>query len=239
MDISRIERRLKKINAVLEAFKEDNKISNIEKDLLLGYVRELYDLIRESDFDIIEVSDQKNITHSSVKEEPITKTEVVKTSISAIKQEEVIAEIEEKKQVIVESKKTENEEKKPESKSVVEKMQTNSSAISEEIPGVSKSILSLFKNEEVTDISEKLSNSKITDISKVLGINERMYMIAELFNGDKKLFDSSISKLNSLDNFVDAKALIINELAVPNRWDEEDKIKAAQSFVRQVRRKFL
>ena len=28
----------KKINAVLEAFKEDNRISAIEKDLLLGYV---------------------------------------------------------------------------------------------------------------------------------------------------------------------------------------------------------
>ncbi|MFM2393020.1 MAG: hypothetical protein RLZZ546_1002, partial [Bacteroidota bacterium] len=58
MDISRIERRLKKINAVLEAFKEDNKISNIEKDLLMGYVRDLYDLIRDSDIEVIEVQSQ-------------------------------------------------------------------------------------------------------------------------------------------------------------------------------------
>ena len=66
---------------MLEAFKEDNRISAIEKDLLLGYVRELYDLIRESDadpFDVTAAAPSPEVKAAPEVAPTVVKQEVVK-----------------------------------------------------------------------------------------------------------------------------------------------------------------
>lgn len=237
MDINRIERRVKKINAVLEAFKEDNRISAIEKDLLLGYVRELYDLIRESDadsFDVTaaapspEVKAAPEVAPTVVKPEVVKSVEVPVHQTVAPKEEVVIevqaAPIPKKEEVVVEvPKAVEPPQPQPEA--------TQKQNYSEELEAI-------FKMDEITDLSAKLSMSKIDDISKAIGINERIFTINELFGGNGTLFTNIINQLNACRDFDQAKALLIAEVAIPQQWEKEDKVRKAQQFVKHVRRKF-
>lgn len=49
MEIAAIDKKLKKIITVFDAFKADNKISHLERDLLLGYLRDIYELVLNDD----------------------------------------------------------------------------------------------------------------------------------------------------------------------------------------------
>lgn len=237
MDINRIERRVKKINAVLEAFKEDNRISAIEKDLLLGYVRELYDLIRESDadsFDVTTATPSPEVKSAPEVTTVAIKPEVVKPVETPIHQpvapkEEVVIEVQaaplpKKEEVVVEVPKA-AEPPQPQPTA------TPKNHYSEELEAI-------FKMDEITDLSAKLSMSKIDDISKAIGINERIFTINELFGGNGNLFTSIINQLNACQDFDQAKALLIAEVAIPQQWEKEDKVRKAQQFVKHVRRKF-
>ena len=53
MSIKKIEKQLRKINQLFETIKEDGTMSAIERDLLLSYVRGLYEkiIIKESSTD--------------------------------------------------------------------------------------------------------------------------------------------------------------------------------------------
>jgi hypothetical protein len=228
MDIQKIEKRLKRINTVLEAFKEDNKISKIEKDLLLGYMRELYELIRDSDADISELP--KPSKAEAVVESP---KEVIKEVIveKVIEVEKPIVEVEKPSTQAPKSEpvvKVEPQEQKVES---APPKATVSSKISPELEAI-------FVKEEITDLADKLSMMKINDIAQAIGINSRLVMINELFNGDGNLFNATIKKLNGCSSFEEAKSLLINEVALPLDWEKEDKLKEAQQLVKLVMRKF-
>lgn len=246
MDISRIERRLKKINSVLDVFKEDNKLTSIEKDLLLGYVREVYDLIRESETDVVEVSNE--ILKHGVKTIPLEATKPVEVKKEEITPEAVQSDPEVRNTKIEEKpvfSKPILEEEKPveviveavkESKPVVKEIETVKASPSSFM--ISEELEAIFVQEEVSDLSEKLSMSKIEDISRVIGINERIFTINELFGSDGKLFESTLNKLNKAPSFDVAKSIIINEVAIPMNWEKDNKLKKAQQFIKHVRRKF-
>lgn len=231
MDIEKIEKRLKRINTVLEAFKEDNKISKIEKDLLLGYMRELYELIRDSDADITELP-------KAAKVEAIVETP-----------KEVIKEVFVEK--VVEVQKPAFEVKKPSVQipksepvvkfepNVVAEQKVEVSAPKTSVTSkISPELEAIFVKEEITDLADKLSMMKINDIAQAIGINSRLVMINELFNGDGNLFNATIKKLNGCSSFEEAKSLLINEVALPLDWEKEDKLKEAQQLVKLVMRKF-
>lgn len=245
MDISRIERRIKKINSVLDLFKEDNKLSSIEKDLLLGYVRELYELIKESDTDVLDFKTDALLTKlhekDSVKAEPKIAEEIKKIEPVVIKEvpaiEVISPVVEEKPEVVstpvVEEKKIVYEVTQDINNNIKESVTLTKSTIN-----ISEELESIFVQEEITDISGKLSRTKIDDISKVIGINERLFTINELFGSNGKLFDTIVKKLNSAADFESAKDILINEVALPLNWEKENKLKQAQQFVKHVRRKF-
>ncbi len=238
MDIEKIEKRLKRINTVLEAFKEDNKISSIEKDLLLGYLRELYQLIRDSDADGLElapkpVSKQQHIEDPHVKEVinnimPEKVIVVPKPVTESVKSVEPTAEI------VLQPKRNISavEIKKPKTA-----LETENAKVSNKTASISD-LESIFVKEEIMDLADKLSMMKINDIAQSIGINSRLVMINELFNGDSNLFNDTIKKLNGCSSFEEAKSILINEIALPLNWEKEDKLKEAQQLVKLVMRKF-
>ncbi|MBK7223845.1 MAG: hypothetical protein IPH94_21905 [Saprospiraceae bacterium] len=252
MDINRIERRVKKIVAVLEAFKEDNRISAIEKDLLMGYVRELYDLIRESDADSFDVKSASSYTETtshytqnSVPVQAAPVNETPKPAETPVVKEQPKAEV---VAPVQETIKTPEPAPAPRVEPVVvaEKEPTPAPQAVVIEPSVPKAktvvyteeIEAIFKMDEITDLSAKLSMSKIDDISKAIGINERIFTINELFGGNGELFNKMIDRLNSCDSFDQAKSILIHEVATPMQWEKEDKVRKAQQFVKHVRRKF-
>jgi hypothetical protein len=240
MDINNIEKRLKKIHTVLEVFKEDNKISDIERDLLLGYVRELYDIIKESKNNFIKdeivLHPLEGKTISKITEEkfdePKIDLEPKKIVESFVDKENSIVDVKEKIKNIEEPKVTieeQKQEKQVEIPKIQTKIKSQSNNIDEDI---------IFEEDKVQDLSERLSMTKISDIGK-MGINERMHIVKELFQNNTNSFIEFISKLNSLNSYEEAK-VILKDTSRDRNWTvNEDKIKVAQQFVKQVRRKFL
>ncbi len=94
----------------------------------------------------------------------------------------------------------------------------------------------LFEEQAVKDISDRLNQSKITNLRASMGINERFLMQNELFGGNNKNFNEAIDSLNSFTNFAQAKAYIIKVLAPDNDWLDEKRLRRAKAFISKTKR---
>lgn len=94
----------------------------------------------------------------------------------------------------------------------------------------------LFEEQKVKDLSDRLSQGKITNLRAAMGINERFLMQNELFHGNNKKFNDAIEAFNSFDNFHQAKAYILKELAPNNDWLDKRRLKKAKAFILKVKR---
>ena len=236
MDLIKIDKKLKRITTVYESFKEDGKISPLEKDLLLGYIRELYDHV--SEIEVVPVVISQTMPKETAKEPtpvpvelPATQ-EVVKPMIEEVK--EVPAEA-----MVVPSPVTENipivkkeipapvtEETEP-----VKHSATNSFIV----PNDLKSIFTIVK---ARDISERLAMSPIADIAKAMSINDKMLILKELFGNNASVFNESITKLNSFTSFEEAKEYLIQHIALKYEWAQEERLEKAEAFVKLVSRRY-
>ena len=97
----------------------------------------------------------------------------------------------------------------------------------------------LFGEVEVRELSDKLGLIPVSDLSRSMGINEKVFTIHELFGGDQSEFDAVIKDLNRLESFEDAKEALIAGPASKHSWGSEEKRKKAGNFIRLVRRKYV
>ena len=102
----------------------------------------------------------------------------------------------------------------------------------------SQAVLRLFDQAKASDLSEKLSQLPISDLTRAFAVNERILIINELFGGDSVRFVDTIRQLNSLQSFSDAKTFLVREVAMANHWANDEKAELASSFIRLVRRKY-
>ncbi len=237
MELVKIEKKIAKISTVYDTFKEDGKISTLEKDLLLGYIRELYELV-------LDISPKGTTIKSSeslqVIPEPSAVNVVVAVPPTALeKPVEKTAEepIEIKREVIIEPV-VEKVVPKQEP-AVVFEPNNEPVVVSNTVPiKISHEMNKLFTIEKAKDISERLAMSPISDISKAMSINDRMLILKELFGNDSALFNESISKLNSFLSFAEAKDMLLETVAFKYQWDKDEKLEKAEAFVKLISRKY-
>lgn len=105
-------------------------------------------------------------------------------------------------------------------------------------PKLAPNIEALFSTEDANELSHKLSQQPIADLTKAIGINERILTINELFDKDTVFFTEIMKKINNLSSFDDAKKILV-QLAQKFDWVAEDKKKKATIFIKLVRRRFL
>lgn len=86
-------------------------------------------------------------------------------------------------------------------------------------------------------LGDKVSRSKLNDIKKAIGINERFLYANELFGGDMTAFKQAVEELNHVDTEDDANRLLNEELAEKYHWNEEDETVIA--FKSLVSRRFV
>lgn len=96
----------------------------------------------------------------------------------------------------------------------------------------------LFSFASAKELSEKLSELPITDIKKAMGLNERIFTINELFGGDHAAFDATVSTLNQLRSYDEAKDYLIRNVAGRYNWASKEKRNKAKEFAKLVRRRF-
>lgn len=96
----------------------------------------------------------------------------------------------------------------------------------------------LFDSEYARELSEKLSASKVDDIGRSMGLNEKIFTVNALFGGDSSAFDKTINKLQACNTFDEAKMYITEEIAPKYDWLSAEKFKKAKEFIKLVKRKF-
>lgn len=97
-------------------------------------------------------------------------------------------------------------------------------------PGCLNEQLTGFREDE--NLSEIKKLKPITNLSDVIGINDRFLFIREIFNGDPKLFEQTIKRLDNATNLADAKK-ILNDYT-----GESTDNTALKQLVELIKRKF-
>lgn len=244
-----IKEKLNKIISFIDSIENEN-ITDLEKDVLLQKLKDLYfeaSLLKPKKIEKHEVEtivenvvEQEKLVEIELPNENIEKKPVLETEISIdffeVDEEkpEPKEEKPEPKQEIIETKK---EVEKP---SVVEQ----ANLFSSETPVSSPKIVAEHLGQNKTSINEILASQTnaqgvnarlkpVSDIRSAIGVGDRFLFIRELFDGNTDLFDETITNLNNLQSLEDAK----NYLSSRFHWDGADS--TVESFLNIVKRRYV
>ncbi|MBI1307328.1 MAG: hypothetical protein GC181_12060 [Bacteroidetes bacterium] len=78
-----------------------------------------------------------------------------------------------------------------------------------------------LKKEKAGDVFEKLRKQGLDSIKKGISIGKRYEIQNELFGNDPSKYNSAIDQLDNAGNFDQAQAILLDNLAVSNKWDPE------------------
>lgn len=244
MDIRNFNKKLNKIVALTDQNSDETHFSPLERDLLLSYIRELYDIALDGVI-VTKPSSSKPIAAEirpvaiSAPEPVVTSSppvEIVRPDVKVETKPEIVAPIIETSPEVepIISRKVESipvvQEVKPIVTHPINPIQSN---INDDL------IAELFVEDKVSELSDKLAQAPIKDLTKSMGINERIFTQQELFNNNATQFNDALIKLNSFGNFNEAKSFIVSELVSTYGWTSENKIKKAATFIKLVRRKYI
>jgi hypothetical protein len=167
-----------------------------------------------------------------VKIEPVIETALVKELLTeTIKETPKI----EHSPKVVEIQKV--EEQKPEEQ--IQKVQTPESINQDRDFEFNPEFEELFIFKQATDLAAKLSESPVSDLSKVLGVNEKLLYTKELFGGDTAKFNEAVSFFNRAGFFDKARSFIEYNLIEPYHWMSKEKKASAREFIKLIRRRYL
>ncbi len=221
MDFKKSKALLKKINVLHDsALDFEGSMTSMERDLLLQYLRDLYEMIlHEGQSDSVLPARERSVSKVEVAPisatvrnvEPVQSAPVPKAApvITQSSTEEIFAE----KPSIVEPK--------PEGGKKKEKLAV------------------LFASDDSKDLRSKFSSLPISDISKSMGINDKILTINELFGGDQSLFNNVVKELNGFNSFNEAQQYLIGDVAKKQGWYEDQKKGKAMTFIKLIRRRYI
>jgi len=84
-------------------------------------------------------------------------------------------------------------------------------------------------------IADKLQENKVIDLRTTIGINDKFLFINELFEGNMRIYDDAIQKLNEGTTVAQADMLLL-DLKIVYNWDSESP--TVKKFVELVRRRY-
>lgn len=103
---------------------------------------------------------------------------------------------------------------------------------------VSEEVRELFETPQARELSEKLGELPIPDLTKAMGLNEKIFTINELFDGDQGAFKSVLQVLNNLKSFEQAQEYLITDVVNEFNWTDPGKQKKAKNFIKLIRRRY-
>jgi len=243
MDWQKFNKKLNKISVLADNAFQDNSISSLERDLMASYVRDLYDMILE---DGVEGSSKKNVSESqnfingNQSRQEKKETHMAPTVQPTVSFEREVAVAEKVIEIVPEVAVLEIAQPK-------EQVSQVSKIASVSVPQPSSKakqlddnqMNELFVDDKISDLSGKLGSQRIPDLTKAMGINERIFTVQELFNNDQNFFNTVLNQLNSLNNFEEAKIYLIEEVISKLDWTAENKLKKAGTFIKLIKRRYV
>jgi hypothetical protein len=250
MNLQNVKQKLEKVNRFYDYLDANQEIiSRIDRDALIASIRELYDTCFEE-----EVASTAKVTTPNIQKATpsITKpqdietnkkrpTLVFNTDSTSASTKETTVKPEKKQEPVVEEpvEKTVVKEA-PIKQETTPKVEPKATAKEEtKADGFNEDFDELFLFKEATDISQKLSETPLTDLNKALGLNEKFLYINELFGGDVAKFQAAIKVLNDKKDFDTARSYVESELIETYNWMKKIKKPIAKDFVKLVRRRYL
>ncbi len=219
------------IEKLVSNFKNYSRIPNIELDLALSRIRNVYDLL------LMFRDDTGTHARQTIAEPKTESPEAVLISAPVAKANPVPVISDEPAAVMPEAPKADEtliieKEINPvqEPKPVAAKTPEAKTKPHEE---------KLFINEKLgehtikKDVSSKLQGQAIKSISGSIGINDKFFFIRELFGGNAETFRQTMEELDGAKNFNDAYSHLMEKF----QWDMDSE--PVQLLLNLVRRKFI
>ncbi len=247
MDSKKFKSKLNKITTIFDSMQSDQSISTLEQELLKKYVIQLYETL----IDKSKGSGKSQAEATKIQAaEPVVQNEPVKETPSIEPEPTVQA------SPVREASPQSNQPvaTAPQSSQVVDNVSmvaaheqtmpatavaSGASAVVANTLEMSDDLKPIFEKIEATDLSDRLSITKVKDIANSMGINEKIFTIKELFGGDQSLFNSVVSKLDACSSYDEAAQYLSSTVARDNKWADASKAKKAKTFVKLVQRKFV
>ncbi len=90
--------------------------------------------------------------------------------------------------------------------------------------------------ERPVTVADKLEQAPVADLRKAIALSQKFWFVAELFNGDRKLYEDTIDALNGMDGFPAAEAFLREQVTakLPKPPGEE----VATAFKDLLQRRF-
>ncbi len=102
---------------------------------------------------------------------------------------------------------------------------------------VSAKVEALFSISQARELSDKLSERPVTDLTKAMAINDRLQYVNELFGKDADAMNETLKLLNKLESFDQARSLLLS-VAEQYRWADEETVDVAKTFIKLIRRRY-
>ncbi|NNC95561.1 MAG: hypothetical protein HKN92_08365 [Chitinophagales bacterium] len=187
---------------------EIEKISPLERDLMLKYIEEMRDYVA-----ILDVNDQTQTTQK----ENISKSELIQKTDLETDKIHVKSEIEEN----TEAQQIENEVESYEQAG--DETENTSLEINEIISAESKSLNDIHKESD-----QQTENREV-----VLDLNKKIGFINELFSGNSNDFESMLRKVRKYESADEAQLMIEDTMSSLSNWKEHPT--TASDFVSYIR----
>ncbi|NJL76520.1 MAG: hypothetical protein HC892_17390 [Saprospiraceae bacterium] len=238
MNLSKVTILLEKVNALHKSIQlGGDAISRIERDLMLSYLRQLYELFHEPvETNTPSSNFEAEVVHKNI-EQPKPKPEPIPTSVPP----RVIEITDFLKEELERPVKTPT----PEPPYQPQPPRTYQEAPPKEIPKVApitdlvtdNAIAALFDQKQAKELSERLSSIRIEDLTKAIALNDKLLYANDLFSGELVTFNEVVRTINNMNVFAEAQRYL-TQLAKQHNWTSESKQESAQNFIKLVRRRF-
>jgi hypothetical protein len=96
----------------------------------------------------------------------------------------------------------------------------------------------LFEQKQAVELSEKLSELPIPDLRKAVGLNDKLLLTRELFGEDNTAFEKALETLNGFASMDQAKAYLLDHCVMRYRWTDKKRLEVAKKFIKLVRRRY-
>lgn len=239
MDFQKAGILLEKIHALFKNMSADSdSVSEIEKDLMRAYLRQFYEFFLPHGEPPAEAAIPVELP-PVITRKPVKKIEPVVEEPEEEEQEE-----EEEEEEFTPPPPPPPPRKKEKEKKIETPEHKAESPKPLRIPSMpepedEEELENLFEHHQARELSEKLSELPIQDLGKAMGLNEKIFTINELFDGDQEAFKNTIQALNSLPSFEEAKNFLVREVAVRYNWAHQEKKNKAKNFIKLVRRRYI
>ena len=194
MDLREAKLILEKINRLFESMSlDERKIDSFEQDLMMSYTKQFYDSFKYEQAETIPQPIRRKSPPALVEEKPVAPTPPAPIAKAEPKpvpkaEEELTIAIPEAvrktvtapaEKVAVTAPAVEKPTPAPVAPPVVKKVK----------PIIAPNLADLFEFNSTNELSDKLSQQPIPDLTKAIGINERILTINELFDKDSVFFE--------------------------------------------------